>query len=34
MAIYDNGIHEDEEKQASKQKVSWTKDTHKKKEQA
>jgi hypothetical protein len=34
MAIYDNDIHEDEEKQAGKQKVSWTKDPHNKKEQA
>jgi hypothetical protein len=32
--MYDNGSHEDEEKQAGKQKVDWTKDPHKKKEQA
>jgi hypothetical protein len=32
--MYDNRIHEDKEKQAGKQKVSWTKDPHKKKEQA
>jgi len=32
--MYDNGIHEDKEKQAGKQKVDWTKDPHKKKEQA
>ena len=28
--MYDNGIHEDKEKQAGKQKVNWTKDPHEK----
>jgi hypothetical protein len=32
--MYDNPMHEDKEKQASKQKVDWTKDPYKKKEQA
>jgi hypothetical protein len=32
--MYDNGIHEDKEKQEGKQKVDWTKDPHRKKEQA
>jgi hypothetical protein len=30
----DNGIHEDKEKQAGKQKVGWTTNPHEKKEQA
>jgi hypothetical protein len=32
--MYDCDIHEDKEKQAGKQKDCWTKDPHKKKEQA
>ncbi len=34
IVLGDNGIHEDKEKQVGKQKDCWTKDPHKKKEQA